>query len=144
MHSLSKTTKIILWVMVATSVLGFFDAFYLTVKHYTNSTPVCSIIAGCEVVTTSVYSVILGIPVALLGVLYYIAVLGTSLILLSTPNKLLKTLLPYATVTGLAASAWFVYLQLFVIQTICIYCIGSATTSTILFVCGMLLLKKQK
>lgn len=144
MHSLNKTEKIILWVMVAASALGFFDAFYLTIKHYANSNPVCSIVAGCEVVTTSVYSVVLGVPIALLGVLYYIAILGTSLILLSTPNKFLKTLLPYATVAGLAASAWFVYLQLFVIQAICIYCMGSATTSTILFVCGMLLLKKQK
>lgn len=142
MHK-SNTLNRILWIMICASALGFFDAFYLTIKHYTNTVPACSIITGCEVVTTSQYSYILGIPVALLGTFYYASILVNSGILLHKKNSILKKMLSYWTVTGLLASIWFVSLQLFVIHAICLYCIGSAVSSTLLFICG-LLLKKVK
>ena len=45
------------------------------------------------------------------------------------------------TVIGLLASLWFIYLQLFVIKAICLYCMFSAFTSITLFVFGIIVLK---
>jgi uncharacterized membrane protein len=134
----------LVWLLIIFSLIGFGDALYLTVKHYTGGPIVCSILDGCEVVTTSEYSRIFGIPTALLGTIYYLIVFLGSVIYKESGNlKILKNI-SLLTVVGLLASAWFVYLQAFVINAFCLYCLASATTSTILFVLGMLTLRQLK
>src|SRR4051812_8879211 len=61
--------------LVIVALLGFADAAYLTVEHYQNIIPPCSITGGCEKVLTSPYSTVLGIPVSLVGSIYYLLVL---------------------------------------------------------------------
>ena len=56
------------------SFFGFLDATYLTINHYQGKIPPCSIVVGCEIVTTSRYSLFLNIPVALIGAIYYLTV----------------------------------------------------------------------
>src|SRR5690348_14780226 len=58
------------------SFLGFLDAAYLTILHYKNVIPPCSIAHGCETVLTSQYATLGPIPIALLGVFFYLVVLG--------------------------------------------------------------------
>jgi len=134
------------------ALLGFADAAFLTVEHYRGVIPPCSIISGCETVLTSPYSNVLGFPVALGGSIYYFAVMVGSLIFLESKHLsaniqahhwgILKwTLL--ATTLGLLASLWFVFLQAFVIHSYCQYCLGSALTSTILFVTAIFILYKN-
>ena len=55
--------------------LGFLDAVYLTVLHYKNAIPPCTIAHGCETVLTSSYATIFGIPIALIGAGFYLTVL---------------------------------------------------------------------
>ena len=57
------------------SAFGFADATYLTTQHYLGLPVACSILEGCEQVTTSPYSLIFGIPVALLGSIFYLTAL---------------------------------------------------------------------
>lgn len=134
--------KPVLIAMVLIGAVGFFDALYLTIKHYSNTLPSCSIFTGCEAVTTSSYSEFFGIPVALFGALYYGSVILGAVILLNKKIPLLKKALSLYTIAGLLASVWFVSLQLFVIHAICPYCMISAASSTALFVCGVLLSKR--
>jgi uncharacterized membrane protein len=61
-------------------------AGYLTYARYTDTTLVCAT-GGCETVQRSEYAVLAGIPVALLGVLTYLVLLGTAF----TTGKLSKT-----------------------------------------------------
>lgn len=138
----AKQSKPILIAMGLIGTIGFFDALYLTIKHYSNALPSCSIFTGCEVVTTSPYSEFFGIPVALFGTLYYGSVILGVVILLNKKIPLLQKALSLYTITGLLASVWFVSLQLFVINAICPYCMVSAASSTALFVCGVLLSKR--
>jgi uncharacterized membrane protein len=49
------------------AVIGLGIAVYLTIVHYTGSSPVCAISHGCETVQTSRYAELAGIPVAVLG-----------------------------------------------------------------------------
>ncbi|HAZ28295.1 MAG TPA: hypothetical protein DCY48_00780 [Candidatus Magasanikbacteria bacterium] len=119
------------------SFLGFLDATYLTVAHYGGVALVCGVFQGCDVVTTSLYATVFGIPVALLGAVYYLDVFFFTLLYIDTKKPLFFLLAAGWTVAGLFASAWFMYLQLFVIRQICIYCIGSAATSALLFACAV-------
>ncbi len=139
--------KIPTWLIITFAViafLGFLDATYLTVSHYSGSELNCSIIEGCGEVTSSEYSTFLGVPVALFGAIYYITVLFLMLFFFDTRREIfLKPLAPLATLAFLS-SVWFVYLQIFVIEAICQYCMASALTSTILFILSLILLKHQK
>jgi uncharacterized membrane protein len=122
--------------------LGFIDATFLTIQHYTNFTLPCSITHGCELVTTSAYSSILGVPVALLGALYYVGVLFAIYLSFEFAKAQWLKWIAIASTAGFLFSLWFVYLQLFVIHAICQYCMLSALTSTTLFVLSMVYLKK--
>lgn len=147
-HSLGKklkqTPSWLIWIFVIVSFIGFLDASYLTVSHYAGFTLNCNIIKGCEQVTNSPYAVVFGIPVALLGTLYYLTILILSLLYADTKNQTILRIIFPLTVAGLFASGWFVYLQIYVIKAICQYCILSAITSTVLFICGLTTLKYRK
>jgi uncharacterized membrane protein len=124
------------------SFVGFLDASYLTIAHYTGVSLRCTVFNGCEQVTTSKYSEILGIPVALLGVLYYLTILLTTLFYFDSRKDCLPRYIAWATCAGMSASVWFVFLQVFIIKAICQYCMVSATTSTLLFIFGIIIIKQ--
>lgn len=125
------------------AIIGFADAGYLAFEHIQGRVPPCTILEGCGVVTTSVYSEIFGIPVAVLGAMYYFAIAGLVIAWLDRKQSIILRLVSFASIIGLAASAYFVYLQLFVLKAICIYCMGSAITSTLIFILGMMMLRKK-
>ncbi len=52
-------------------------ATYLTIVHYAGGEPVCAIAHGCATVQKSTYAEFAGVPVALLGLLGYVAILGS-------------------------------------------------------------------
>lgn len=127
------------------ALIGFADAAYLTLKHYTNAIPPCSLVQGCETVLTSPYATIAGnIPIALVGTAYYLILFVLSVAYLDTKKTALIKSAAYLTWAGLLASAGLVTLQFLVIEAICLYCIASAVSSTILFILGMVILNKLK
>lgn len=117
-------------------LVGFLDATYLTIGHFRNIVPPCTI-HGCEIVLTSGYSTIASIPIALLGALYYLTVLIGTLVYIDTRKTELLRHLARLTTLGLLASIIFVYLQAFVIHAWCQYCLLSAASSTALFATGL-------
>ena len=125
------------------SLIGFLDAVYLTVSHYTGHIS-CSVITGCQEVLSSPYSEIFGIPLALLGAIYYLFILLNSLLYIDNQNRYSKLILSYIPITGFLFSLYLLYLMFFVINAICQYCLLSATTSTLLFILSIVLVKKNK
>lgn len=140
---MKKYQRIISILFFVFSSLGFLDATYLTVEHYKGSIPPCTI-DGCEIVLTSAQSVIWGVPVALMGSVYYLLILLLSIYVLDSKKNIILKKISYITIFGFLGSIYFVYLQLFVIKNICQYCMISAGTSTALFILGMILLYKSK
>ena len=140
---MTRSLKIAAVIFLIAGALGFLDATYLTVEHYRGDIPPCTI-AGCEIVLTSGQSKILGVPVALLGALYYLTLLILAIAYLDRKNNLLIRLAAYGTIVGFALSGYFVYLQLFVLNAICQYCMISAGTSTVLFIIGMFILSQTR
>jgi len=125
------------------SVLGFTDASFLTIEHYQNIIPPCTT-AGCETVLTSAYSTLFGIPVALLGMIYYLIIaIGLFAHIEGKHEPSLRAVL-LLTICGFIMSLWFVFTQAFLIHAYCLYCLGSATISTILFGSSVYVLKKYR
>lgn len=144
-HSIKITApKWLYTTLFSISFIGFADALYLTVKHYTGSGVLCSIFDGCELVTTSDYSLIFNIPVALLGVIFYTIVLALVFFTIKNSKTALLISLIAITAVGFLVSIWFIYLQLVVISAICLYCMISALTATLLFIFSILMLRYNK
>ena len=132
-----RTHKFYAALFLALGLLGFVDAGFLTAKHYLNSPIECGLTKGCETVTTSGFAQILGVPVALLGAIYYLAIVILAVLYIDTSRNKFLFWASWLTAVGLVASAWFVYLQAFVIGAYCEFCLFSAANATMLFVAGL-------
>jgi len=126
------------------SFIGFIDATYLTVEHYSGGVINCNILKGCDQVTTSKYSFILGIPVALLGSIYYLAMFIAAILYLDRKNLRVIRAASWFSISGFIFSIWFTAVQAFIIKAYCQYCLLSALTSTAIFGLGMWLLIKSR
>jgi uncharacterized membrane protein len=113
--------------LTAFSLAGIGVAGYLTYVHYAGIKPVCTAGGGCEKVQTSVYSELLGMPVALLGLLGYIAIFGT---LLAPQTERTRFAVMALTLVGFAFSAYLTYRELYSIHAICEWCVSSAVILT--------------
>ncbi len=114
------------------SGLGFLDAAYLSIDHYRNISPPCTI-HGCEVVLHSQYATIGMVPIALIGVLYYLVVLVLGGIFVQTKKKIILLSLLILSSLSLFVSAYLVCIQAFVIHSFCQYCLFSELMNFLLF-----------
>lgn len=142
-HNFQAEMKKIAAILAPVSLFGIFDAGYLTYEHYAHILPPCTTnaIIDCGQVLTSKYSVVLGIPLSLIGLVYYLTLFALALSLFFTDRQLVRKGIIVLTAGGFLFSIYFVYLQLFIIHAICLYCMASAFTSTFLFLIAQLLLK---
>ena len=133
--------KGLLIAIIIISFIGFLDASYLTVQHYNQGIIPCVVFQGCEQVTTSKYSTIGDVPISLFGVIYYLAIFISAIIFFDSKKDKTLFILGYLPIAGFVASMFLLFLQIFVIKALCIYCIISVLTSTILFVLGLKVLQ---
>ena len=104
------------------SLLGFGIAAYLTYLRYAGGSPYC--IAGgggCEQVQESEYAKLAGIPVAVLGLVAYAALLVTALV----PGPVAAAAGAGIALAGVAFSAWLLYAQLALIDAVCQWCVAN-------------------
>ncbi len=135
MNTLKETIpKKLVIALLIFSFLGFLDATYLAAEHFAGGIPECSFLSGCELVTTGDYSMLGPIPVAYLGLAYYLVVFVLVMAYRECGVRKILKYLGYLTFFGFLFSLWLIYLQAFIIEAFCLYCIISATTSTILFI----------
>jgi uncharacterized membrane protein len=122
----ARTLRITLIVL---TVIGLGVASYLTYVHYAGIKPVCTAGGSCAKVQTSVYSKLAGVPVALIGLIGYIAILG-SLLVREGETARLATM--SFTLVGFGFSAYLTFRELFTIHAVCEWCASSAVIMTIL------------
>jgi uncharacterized membrane protein len=116
--------------MIVLAAIGLGVATYLTYIHYAGIKPLCGRNGGgCEIVQTSEYSKLAGVPVALIGLIGYVAILGS---LLAAENETTRFSTVAFTVVGFGFSAYLTYRELFSIHHICEWCVSSAVIVTIL------------
>jgi uncharacterized membrane protein len=123
-------------VMIALAVIGLGVATYLTVVHYVGFQALACVgghagHSSCQTVQSSTWSKLAGIPVALLGLIGYIFILG-SLLVRDREESRLATL--GLTIFGVGFSGYLTYRELFSIHAICEWCVSSAVILTLLLI----------
>ena len=115
--------------LIALTSAGLAIAGYLTYVHYAGINPVCTAGGSCEKVQTSVYSELAGVPVALIGLLGYVSILG---LLLAPEGEKTRFATMALTLVGFAFSAYLTYRELYSIHAICEWCASSAAILTVM------------
>ena len=113
---------------VAVALIGLGIATYLTIVHYAGGAPVCAIAHGCATVQKSRYAEFAGVPVAVLGLLGYVALLVS----LARDTEAFRTAAAFIAIAGAAFSGWLTYVEVFKLHAICIWCVGSAICMALL------------
>jgi uncharacterized membrane protein len=115
----------------ALALIGLAIAGYLTWVHYAGLHPFCvGGGGGCERVQTSRWADLGGIPVAVLGLGGYLAILAT----LALPEDTGRTAAAFVALVGVGFSAWLTYVEIAKIHAICQWCVASAVVMTLLAV----------
>lgn len=128
-RSFADTLPVAPWAVALTlglSILGLGLSAYLTYMHFNNPTglacPVSTHI-DCTKVVTSAWSVIFGIPVPVYGVAFFVAMVAlTSPWAWRLTSPLVVRARLAATVVGLGMVLWLVFVELFKLDTICLWC----------------------
>jgi uncharacterized membrane protein len=124
-------------ILAGLDLAGLAIAVYLSAVELGGGVPVCGPLHGCEEVARSEYSRIAGVPVAVYGV-------GLSLVLLTLAlawwrtNLYVLLLAHYGlSLAGVLFEAYFLYLELFVIGAICVWCTSYGLSLVLRFVIAL-------
>lgn len=125
------------WLGVVLALAGVGVSLYLTIAHYTTSAVLAcpeNSIVNCAKVTTSSYSSILDVPLALLGLLFFIAMVPVQLpIFWHMGQKLLIWVRLAFAGSGVLMIFWLIYIELFKLNAICLYCTAVHAITVVLF-----------
>ncbi len=128
-------------VLVVLALVGAAITGYLTMQHGRGVSPAWLVGHGCAVIASSKYAHIGILPTASLGLLSYLLLALLSGSRLLEPPEEIETAMRYSTLAisfiGTAFSAWLMYVAISVLHASCIWCIGSATTMTLIFVISL-------
>jgi uncharacterized membrane protein len=120
--------KLAIWI-AGIALVGVAIATYLVYIHYAGIKPICAAGGGgCEKVQTSDYAKLAGIPVAVLGLAGYLAILA-SLFVRGDLGRLAGAAIA---LSGFGFSMYLTYREIFTIKAICQWCVGSAVLMTLL------------
>jgi uncharacterized membrane protein len=114
--------------MFALALGGLAIAAYLTWVHYADAQAFCTGISDCERVQNSDYAEVAGVPVALIGLLGYAAILAS----LALPGDAGLVSGAFLALAGLGFSGYLTWVELERIDAICQWCVASAAIMTAL------------
>jgi len=110
------------------AAVGVAVAAYLSYEKLSGVVGPCLVGSGCDVVSSSPYSSVLGIPVALFGLAWSSMALVASLAWWRSTDRRPLYLLYAGGLVGLVFELYLVYLQLFVIRAVCSWCVVYGAT----------------
>ena len=118
------------------ALVGLVVALYLSSVEVNQVTAVCGPIGHCNLVQSSDYAQIMGLPVALLGVVSYVAI-GLLWLFQRPLNEKFNNLGVYGllglTFVGTLFSIYLTIVELVVIEAVCAWCLTSAIVTALLF-----------
>lgn len=125
-------------VCLVLTAVGIGIATYLTIAHYdTHVSLVCAAKGAidCQAVTTSAQSKVFGLPVALLGLAYYIGMVPWQLPVAwrSADPRIKFGRLLYG-LAGIGFVCYLVYAEAVIIKKICLWCTGVHVVTLLIFV----------
>ncbi len=135
------------WISVALALVGVLISGYLVWSEVTNVATICPQTGGfnCDLVQNSIYSKVGPIPVAVLGLAGYLAILVCLLLETRVPLPVERGRLIIfgLTLIGFLFSLYLTAMEAFVLHAWCVWCVGSAITMTLLFVLSFVRLWRE-
>jgi uncharacterized membrane protein len=141
MHDLRPNLRPWLWVSAVLCGLGIVVSGYLASKRLTGGSLACSRWAQCDVVNSSIYAKFLGIPVSFIGLAAYLLLLALTLAALWTAGRTQRQMLLLSllfSIGGVGFSVYLTYIEIYVIEALCSWCVASAIIITLLAVLGVM------
>jgi uncharacterized membrane protein len=123
-----------LLVAAALALVGAGIAVYLTITHYGDQPIACNGVGDCDYVNSSEYASLMGLPVALIGAGAYATMLVASAGAWLRRDATLLLAAWGVALASFAFSMYLTYIELWVLDAICVYCVASAIVATGLFV----------
>jgi uncharacterized membrane protein len=127
------------------TIIGLLVSIYMTIYKITSNDSMCIGSGDCKTVNASRYAEVYGIPVAVLGVAGYAAILAV-LLLERKPGffKQNGTLLFFGlSLTGFLFTLYLIFVETVLIKAYCPFCITSQTAMTIIFIISVIHLVRQ-
>lgn len=132
-------------ITVALAILGLLVATYMTIYKITANDNMCLGSGDCSTVNASRYSEVNGIPVALIGMLGYAAILGIHW--LERRNDFFEAnasmIFFGISLVGFLFTLWLIYVEIALIKALCPFCLASQAIMTILFILSIVRLVRQ-
>ena len=141
MHDLRPNLRPWLRASAVLCGLGIVVSGYLASKRLTGGSLACSRWAQCDVVNSSVYAKFLGIPVSFIGLAAYLLLLALTLAALWTTGRTQRQMLLLSllfSIGGVGFSVYLTYIEIYVIEALCSWCVASAIIITLLAVLGVM------
>jgi uncharacterized membrane protein len=126
------TASTVTALVAAVAALGV--SIYLTIEHYDHGTALAcpeSATINCLKVTTSKWSVVAGVPVAVAGLAYFVVMVG--ILVTALRYRGLETLALVGAVIGLGSAFYLVGVELFAVDAICLWCTAVHVLTLIMF-----------
>lgn len=125
------------WIVLVASIAGIGVAMYLTLAHFESGIQLSCPATGpinCDAVTHSPESYVFGIPVSLLGLIYFVVMTGFSIpAVWRSPLRVVAQARLALAVAGIGFVCYLVYAELFEINKICLWCTGVHVLTLIVF-----------
>jgi uncharacterized membrane protein len=130
---------------IALGITAVAIAAYLTLVHYEEELLVCSVVSGCKTVQSSSYATVGSVPVALLGLIASLGMLALAVARVFVPEQRFNL---SAAITGMLLFSllyllYLTYVELFVIDAICQWCVAYLTVTAIWFGFEVVNLRRQ-
>lgn len=126
-------------------ILGLLVSIYMTIFKITSNENMCIGSKDCSIVNASRYSEINKIPVAVIGIGGYSALLA--ILLLERRPGFIKqngTMLFFAlSLVGFFFTAYLIFVEIVLIKAYCPFCITSQVAMTLIFILSVIRLVKQ-
>lgn len=120
--------------LLAIAIAGLIVSGYLFIGYVSPIPIICGEHAGCNDVKASWYAYPFGIPMPTFGLIFYASLAFIASLWNDGTARRLYFPLILLTGTGLAVSAVLTYIEAYVIEAWCTWCIASAVLATIAFV----------
>ncbi len=120
------TDRSLRWVVGVAALVGAAIATYLVWARSTGSELICTT-GGCETVQSSSYAEVLGVPVAVLGLLGYVLIGATAL--LASPEA--RAAGAALALTAVAFSGYLLVVQLAIIDALCLWCVANDAVAAV-------------
>jgi uncharacterized membrane protein len=122
------------------ALIGVFVSTYLTLYKLGYIGELKCAVGSCETVNTSRWATFLGVPVAAWGLGFYVAALVLAMLSIQekyADSRVFSVALVALTGWGVLFSGWLTYLELFVINAICVWCVTSACIVAVMFLVSL-------